>query len=54
VETRITNICDHRISIKLKGKFYRITMKPTKLYGTKFWALKMDYVRKMLNQNGNV
>ncbi|CAN6677616.1 unnamed protein product [Malus baccata var. baccata] len=33
--------------LKLKGKFYRTTIRPTMLYGTKCWAVKHQHVYKM-------
>ena len=35
VEKRIGVVCDHRITIKLKEKFYKIAIRPSVLYGTK-------------------
>ena len=40
-------ICDCKISIKLKGKFYRTTIRPVILYGSEWWALKGQHERKM-------
>ncbi|KAM2108225.1 hypothetical protein ACFX1Q_025101 [Malus domestica] len=35
------------MSLKLKGKFYRTTIRPEMLYGTKCWAVKHQHVHKM-------
>ncbi|XP_028118391.1 uncharacterized protein LOC114315957 [Camellia sinensis] len=40
-------LCDNRVSTKLKGKFYRTTIRPVILYGTKCWATKKQHVYKM-------
>ena len=34
-------MCDCKIPIKLNGKFYKIAIRPTMLYGTECWAVKM-------------
>ncbi|GJU02108.1 retrovirus-related pol polyprotein LINE-1 [Tanacetum coccineum] len=31
--------CDRRIPLKLKGKFYRVAIRPTMLYGLKCWPI---------------
>jgi hypothetical protein len=33
-------LCDHRVPLKLKGKFYRTTIRPVMLYGAKCWPIK--------------
>ena len=33
-------LCNHRMPIKLKGKFYRTAIRPTMLYGIECWAVK--------------
>jgi len=33
-------LCDKKVPLKLKGKFYRTTVRPAMLYGTKCWAIK--------------
>ncbi|KAM1827078.1 hypothetical protein ACFX13_026354 [Malus domestica] len=33
-------LCDRRMPLKLKGKFYRTTIRPAMLYGTECWAVK--------------
>ncbi|KAM1152002.1 hypothetical protein FF1_034659 [Malus domestica] len=32
-----TVLCDRHMSLKLKGKFYRTTIRPTMLYGSECW-----------------
>ncbi|KAM1080085.1 hypothetical protein ACFX2B_014574 [Malus domestica] len=38
---------DCRRPLKLKGKFYRTTIRPAMLYDTKCWAVKHQHVHKM-------
>jgi len=33
-------ICDKKVPLKLKGKFYRTAIRPAMLYGTECWAAK--------------
>ncbi|KAJ0495634.1 putative reverse transcriptase domain, DNA/RNA polymerase superfamily [Helianthus annuus] len=40
-------LCDKRFPAKLKGKFYRVTVRPSMLYRTKCWATKKAQARKM-------
>ncbi|KAB2625930.1 hypothetical protein D8674_017590 [Pyrus ussuriensis x Pyrus communis] len=40
-------LCDCRIPLKLKGKFYRITIRPAMLYDTECWAVKHQHIHKM-------
>ncbi|KAJ0888605.1 putative reverse transcriptase domain-containing protein [Helianthus annuus] len=40
-------LCDRRFPTKLKGKFYRVAVRPAMLYGTDCWAIKKTQVRKM-------
>ncbi|KAG5613703.1 hypothetical protein H5410_013527, partial [Solanum commersonii] len=39
--------CDKKIPPRLKGKFYRVVVRPTLLYGTECWPLKNAHVQKM-------
>lgn len=32
--------------LKLNGKFYKTTIKPSMLYDTEYWAIKKQYVNK--------
>ncbi|KAG5575203.1 hypothetical protein H5410_055337 [Solanum commersonii] len=40
-------LCDKKISPKLKGKFYRVVVRPALLYGAECWPVKNAYVHKM-------
>jgi hypothetical protein len=33
-------LCDPRVPLKLKGKFYRTTIRPAMLYGAECWPIK--------------
>lgn len=45
-----------RVIVKLKGKFYRTTIRSTMLYKAECWATKKQHVHKMelLNENAKV
>ncbi|KAE8726473.1 Glutathione reductase, cytosolic [Hibiscus syriacus] len=45
VATRV--LCDKKVPLKLKGKFYRMTIRPALVYGSECWAIKKDHVRRM-------
>jgi len=36
-------LCDKKVPLKLKGKFYRTAVRPVMLYGTKCWAVKSQH-----------
>jgi hypothetical protein len=40
-------LCDPRVPLKLKGKFYRITIRPAMLYGVEFWPTKRRHVHQL-------
>ncbi|KAL5143855.1 SPX domain-containing membrane protein [Glycine soja] len=40
-------LCDAKVPIKLKGKFYRTAVRPAILYGTECWAVKSQYENKV-------
>ena len=39
-------ICDRKVPLKLKGKFYRTAIRPALLYGTECWAIKSQHEHK--------
>ncbi|KAH1189471.1 Cytochrome P450 704C1 [Glycine max] len=40
-------LCDAKVPIKLKGKFYWTAVRPTILYGTECWAVKSQHENKV-------
>jgi len=36
-------LCDKKVPLKLKGKFYRTTVRPALLFGTECWAVKSQH-----------
>ncbi|XP_076921566.1 uncharacterized protein LOC143583021 [Bidens hawaiensis] len=40
-------LCDKRFPNRLKGKFYRVAVRPVMLYGTDCWAIKKSHARKL-------
>ncbi|KAG5572388.1 hypothetical protein H5410_062154 [Solanum commersonii] len=40
-------LCDKKIPPKLKGKFYRVVVRPALLYGVECWPVKNAHVQKM-------
>ena len=40
-------LCDKRVPQKLKGKFYRMTIRPAMLYGAKCWPTKRRHVQQI-------
>jgi len=36
-------LCDKKVPLKLKGKFYRTTVRPALLYSTECWAVKSQH-----------
>ncbi|KAL5137686.1 Craniofacial development protein 2 [Glycine soja] len=40
-------LCDAKVPIKLKGKFYRTAVRPAILYGTECWAVKSQLENKV-------
>ncbi|XP_070005519.1 uncharacterized protein [Nicotiana sylvestris] len=40
-------LCDKKVPPKLKGKFYRVVVKPTMLIRAECWPVKIAYVYKM-------
>ena len=39
-------LCDGKIPLKLKGKFYRTVIRPVLLYGSECWAIKYQHEQK--------
>jgi hypothetical protein len=39
-----TVLCDPRVSLKLKGKFYRTAIRSAMLYGAEYWPTKRRHV----------
>jgi hypothetical protein len=40
-------LCDKRVPQKLKGKFYRTTIRPAMLYGAECWPTKIHHVQQL-------
>ncbi|KAK8944698.1 hypothetical protein KSP39_PZI008342 [Platanthera zijinensis] len=40
-------LCDRKVPLKLKGKFFRTTIRPAMLYGSECWAVNCVHVQKM-------
>ncbi|KAE8703022.1 CYP749A22 protein [Hibiscus syriacus] len=40
-------LCDKKVPLKLKGKFYKMAIKSALLYESECWAIKKDHVRRM-------
>ncbi|KAG5606935.1 hypothetical protein H5410_028427 [Solanum commersonii] len=40
-------LCDKKIPSRLKGKFYRVVVRPALLYGVECWPVKNAHVQKM-------
>jgi hypothetical protein len=38
-------LCDKRVPQKLKGKFYRTTIRPVMLYGAECWPTKRRHIQ---------
>jgi len=36
-------LCNKKVTLKLKGKFYRTTVRSTMLYGIECWAVKSQH-----------
>ncbi|KAF3663664.1 V-type proton ATPase subunit c''1 [Capsicum annuum] len=40
-------LCDKKVPLKLKGKFYRVTVRPAMLYGAECWPVKNSHIQKL-------
>jgi hypothetical protein len=40
-------LCDLRVPLKLKDKFYRIAIRPAMLYGAECWPTKMRHLQQL-------
>jgi hypothetical protein len=40
-------LCDPRVPLKLKGKFYRTAIRPAMLYGVEYWPTKRRHVQQL-------
>ncbi|KAM3252103.1 hypothetical protein P3L10_006173 [Capsicum annuum] len=40
-------LCDKKVPSKLKGKFYRVVVRPAMLYGVECWPVKNSHIQKM-------
>jgi hypothetical protein len=40
-------LCDPRVSLKLKGKFYRTVIRPVMLYGAECWPTKRRHIQQL-------
>ena len=47
MEKGITVLCDYKIPIKLKRKFYKIVVLLAMLYSIECWTVKKKHIHKM-------
>ncbi|KAF3671399.1 putative pre-mRNA-processing factor 6-like [Capsicum annuum] len=40
-------LCDKKVPPKLKGKFYKVAVRPTMLYGAECWPVKNSYMQNL-------
>jgi hypothetical protein len=40
-------LCDLRVPLKLKGKFYRTAIRPAMLYGVECWPTKRRHIQQL-------
>jgi len=40
-------LCDNRISLRLKGRVYRIVIRSAPLCGTEYWSIKKSHLKMM-------
>ena len=41
-------LCDKKMSVKLKSKIYKEVVRPSMMYGTEYWGLKVKEERIMM------
>ncbi|XP_047257721.1 uncharacterized protein LOC124889778, partial [Capsicum annuum] len=41
------SLCNKKMPLKLKGKFYRAAVRPAMLYGAEYWPVKNSHVQKL-------
>ena len=41
-------VCDKRMPVGLKGKVYRMVVKPVVLYGSECWPIKKTQVQRLM------
>lgn len=47
-------ICDGKLAIKFKGRFYHTTICPTILYGSEYWTMREQHETGGNSRNKNV
>ncbi|PHT98574.1 Replication factor C subunit 4 [Capsicum chinense] len=47
MEACIRSLCDKKVPPKLKGKFYRVAVRPSMLNGAECWPLKNSHIQKL-------
>jgi hypothetical protein len=47
VASSLCVLCDPRVALKLKGKFYRTAIRPAMLYGAECWPTKRRHVQQL-------
>ncbi|KAF3624282.1 putative pre-mRNA-processing factor 6-like [Capsicum annuum] len=40
-------LCDKKVPLKLKGKFYRVAVRPAMLYGAECWSVKNSHIQRV-------
>ena len=41
-------LCDKRVPLGLKGKVYRVVVRPAVLYGSEYWPLKKTQAQRLM------
>ncbi|KAF3656602.1 putative armadillo repeat-containing kinesin-like protein 2-like isoform X1 [Capsicum annuum] len=42
-----SSMCDKKVSLKLKGKFYKVVVRPAMVYGAERWLVKNSHIQKL-------